>query len=285
LTRLASGEALNVETLSRTDPSELVDLFVEFNRTTERLRRSHEELQGKAAELSAELAEKKEELRLKSRLATIGEMASAVAHEVRNPLGAIELYASMLESDLRHLPQQAALASKILSGVKTLESTVQNLLAFTSAPPIETKLVDLAAVVTEAYSLAIPDSGCGIELEAEFRPRPLEAKVDPNQMQCALINILQNAAQAMPDGGKLTIEGGIVGGKRRKTFIQMTDSGPGIPEEVLGRMFNPFFSTKRNGLGLGLSLAQRIVECHEGTISAVNAPPMGACFRIELPAA
>lgn len=276
---------MNIEALKRTDPSELVELFVEFNRTTERLRRSHEELQGKVAELSEELAEKSEELRLKSRLATIGEMASAVAHEVRNPLGAIELYASMLEQDLRDLPQRSALASKILTGVRILESTVQNLLAFTSSPSMEKKQVDLADVISEAFCLAIPESDCGIEVETEFRPRPLLAEIDPYQMQRALINILHNAAQAMPEGGRLTIEGGLLVGRPRRTFIELTDSGPGIPEEVLGRVFNPFFSTKQNGLGLGLSLAQRIVQCHQGTISVANVPPMGARFRIELPAA
>jgi len=276
---------LNIEVLRRTDPSELMELFEQFNRTTERLRFSHEELQGRVAELSRELAEKNEELRLKSRLATIGEMASAVAHEVRNPLGAIELYASMLEQDLRELPQRSVLASKILAGVKTLESTVQNLLAFTSAPAVEKKMVDLAEVLSEAFWLAIPDSGRGIEVETEFHPQPLVAEVDPGQMQRAFINILQNAAQAMPEGGRLTVEGGLLAGERHGAFIELTDSGPGIPEDVLARVFNPFFSTKQNGLGLGLSLAQRIVQCHQGTISAVNVPPMGARFRIELPAA
>jgi len=284
LTKRAKAAERKLEQPKKASASELADIFAEFNRTTERLRASHETLRRKVTELSAELAEKNEELRLKSRLAAIGEMAAAVAHEVRNPLGAIELYASLLERDLRDSPQQLALVSKMLAGVKSLEHTVQNLLAFTSPPSLEKKRCDVAELVAEAFAVAVPEPGRSLGFRMDFQPRPLLAEMDADQMERAFVNIIQNAVQAMHDGGTLTVEGRLVRGRPPTVSVSFADTGPGIPSEFVPKVFVPFFSKKENGLGLGLSLAQRVVENHYGRISADNVLPHGALFTIEIPA-
>ncbi|MFC1587130.1 nitrogen regulation protein NR(II) [Planctomycetota bacterium] len=262
-------------------PADLEIMLQQFNDTTASLQNSHQRLQGQVAELTRELEQKNLELQRKRRLEALGQMAAGVAHEIRNPLGGIQLYASMLEKDLDEQPDQLRLIQKILGGVQHLNSIVEDLLAFTNTIIPAFAATDVHRVLEEAISFV----SAGFELSfinicRNYDTDLLPVPMDPNLMRRAFLNILLNAEQAMRKNGTLIIDtmrdGDGVG-------IVFTDSGSGIPEEFLEKIFNPFFTKKEKGTGLGLAIVYRIIESHKGDINADNSPEGGAVFTIKLP--
>lgn len=268
---------------------ELADLVESFNQTTERLRQSHERLQARVAELSRELEAKSRELARKNRLAVIGETAACLAHEIRNPLGGIALYAGLLQRDVASLPGASALVDKIRAGVEHLNRLVQDLLGFANGVQIQAAPCDLARVVEEALVLAggalLPKA---VRVERRFAspPQALRAEADAGLLQRVFLNVLLNAAEVMGEGGALTIrlEPEARGG-RPGIAARFADTGTGIPSEALDRLFTPFYTNKARGTGLGLSTAHQIVAAHGGTIEAANNPDRGATFTVWIPLA
>ncbi len=263
--------------------AELSQLVEAFSGITERLQQSHAALTEKVARLQSELAEKnrllsdqQKQLERKNRLSALGEMAAGLAHEIRNPLGGIGLYAGMLEEDLADRPESLELLAKVQSGVRRVERTVSQVLRFAGEVVAETSDCDAAEAVRAAVELAAGQAQRhGVEVGVEA-PASLRARVDADLVTQAVLNLLLNAIDvARHVEVRCSVEGG-------KLHVCVTDDGPGLPEGVdPDRLFDPFFTTKDTGTGLGLSIVHRIAEAHGGHVAARSSPE-GAAFTLVL---
>ncbi|MHC5001730.1 MAG: sensor histidine kinase, partial [Planctomycetota bacterium] len=270
---------------------DLRELIEAFNQTTVRLQRTHTDLQREVTRLRRELAEANEQLERSRSLASLGQMAAGIAHEVRNPLGSIQLYAQMLGDDLGDRPEQAAVCDKIRQAVFGLDAIVRDVLQFarqTRVRPAATTaddLFDRALITCEAQ---IEQDSVRLERDA-VEPCPLT--VDVALMTQALGNVIRNGVEAMHEhgGGTLTLAAGTRrvrcpdGRRASRVVLAVADEGPGIDEDARQRMFNPFFTTRATGTGLGLAIVHRIVDAHGGHINVLNRDEAGACVELCLP--
>jgi len=283
-----------------TAPEELHGLaraFDGFTAATARLEREYATLRARLARLTMELEEKnrllaeslERERRLEaealrqSRLAAMGEMAAMLAHEVRNPLGAMELFTGLLLEDLRDRPDAVRLASQVASGIRDLNHLVTNLLEFTRTQVPRRQRVDCCALAEETLRyLADLAAAQAIVVERRYAAPELFAVADPHLLRPVLLNLMRNAAQAMVDGGTLTVGVEVVDGRTRLT---VADTGPGIPAGAEADIFRPFFTTRAKGTGLGLAVVQELVTAMGGTLAVASEPGHGAVFTVVLPAA
>jgi signal transduction histidine kinase len=263
---------------------ELGRIILAYSEVTEKLQESHEKLQDTVVALREELSEKNRLLERKNRLAALGEMAAGMAHEIRNPLGGIQLYASMLAKDVAPMPASLDLVKKISGGVKRLESLVSQVLAFSRDIRVNPQPTDLAVIIARAIEMASPKLDANHVVWEVEGPAEMSVTIDPLMMEQALLNLILNAAEAMEErGGALRIfysAGEEV--EARQLRLTVRDAGKGIPAGVLEKIFDPFFTTKDTGTGLGLAFVHRIVEAHDGTIIANNPPGGGAQFEIRI---
>ncbi|MDB5296004.1 MAG: two-component system sensor histidine kinase [Phycisphaerales bacterium] len=274
---------------------ELGRIILAYSEVTERLQVSHDQLTRTVEVLTRELGEKNRLLERRNRLAALGEMAAGLAHEIRNPLGGIQLYASLLAGDLADRPDSLGVVRKIAAGVKRLDALVGQVLQFSREMRATLADADLAVVVAQAVEDAartLQERGVTCDVDG---PPELPATFDALLIGQVVLNLILNAAEAMDGGGTVTVSfcpalpTGHTGGTGRpgspepKQFsLAVHDTGPGIPPDVLDKVFNPFFTTKDTGTGLGLSIVHRIVEAHDGTITVVNADGGGARFEIRV---
>ena len=266
--------------IESTDARELAGILSAYTQVTERLQDSHAKLTAEVARLRGELASKDRQLERRSRLAALGEMAAGMAHEIRNPLGGVALYASLLMKQLTDRPESRTLAERISRGVDRLNGIVTDILAFAGEMTPRRQKIRLAAVAGEAAELARGRlDAAGAQLSCEVADAELQA--DPALLVRALSNLLFNAADAA-GGGEVRLSGGA---GEAGVYIAVADSGAGIEPAAMDKLFNPFFTTKGSGTGLGLAIVHRIVESHGGQIAARNAAPGGAEFTITLPQA
>jgi len=233
-----------------------------------------------------ELALRRRDAARTDRLAAMGEMAVQIVHEIRNPMGSIELFASLLERDLAKQPENAELARKVQQGIKGLNHVINNLLSFAKGaePVLEwvgmTKLVE-TALADVAHQLARQN----IEVVRELEPEADQVRVDPELWRQVLLNILLNAVQAMPGGGRLTVGNRLVRDEQGQVFhlFSIADTGEGMSSQVRDRIFHPFFTTKDRGTGLGMALVHNIVKAHGGLIGVESTPGHGATINVVLP--
>jgi signal transduction histidine kinase len=252
---------------------------------TDRLRHSHDRLLSEVARLSTELEQKNRLLARKTRLEVLGEMAAGVAHEIRNPLGGILLYAGLLERELAGTPTALKSVRSILRGVHSLDSIVGDLLSFTRGFEPAARPCRLDEVCEEALRDAIAEfARTDIRVRREYVRPEIVLEADPDMLRRAVLNLVLNAIQAMRQKGDLTV---------RTTFacvegaaaarIEVADTGPGIAPEVCDRLFEPYVTSKSGGTGLGLAIVQKIVESHGGEATGANRDEGGAVFTITLP--
>jgi signal transduction histidine kinase len=252
------------------DLGELARLMETFNQATERLGHSYRTI----GELQKEIAEKDRQLARKTRLEMLGRMAANLAHEIRNPLGGIQLYASMLKRDLGGDADKVRVLDRILGAVTGLDALVEDMLAFGRDLEPRKRLQPYGPLVEAAVDLIrgpIQEKRVVVAIRAEGAA----AEMDGEMMQRVFLNIAMNAVQAVGVGGRLTID---AAGRS----VSFTDDGPGIAPEILEKLFTPFLTSKTKGTGLGLAIAHKIVEAHGGTIEAKNGPGGGATFTITL---
>jgi signal transduction histidine kinase len=273
-----SGSRADVQGSNAARIAELGRIIQVYSDLTDKLQQSHSQLQLTVQSLRNELSDKNRQLERKKRLAALGEMAAGMAHEIRNPLGGIELYASMLAKDLWALPASLQLVTKISSGVKRLEGLVSQVLQFSREISPQVVTTDLAAMVDQSMEFAADRIGPSMVCHVAG-PRPMPVEIDPLLMGQAILNLTINAIEAIGEDGIIEINWSPLeeAGKFR---LSIKDTGPGIPANVLDKIFNPFFTTKETGTGLGLAIVHRIVEAHDGTITITNAPHGGAIFEI-----
>ena len=253
------------------DIGEIAGLMEILNRSTEKLGRSFQTI----GVLQEEIAEKDRQIARKTRLEMLGRMAAGLAHEIRNPLGGIQLYASMLRRDLDTEPDKTRTIDRILSAVAGLETLVGDMLMYgrdleprrapTALEPVVTGALDLARATLGEQDVTVESR---LDGEATL-------EMDVEMMRRVFLNLILNAAQAMERGGTLTVT---VEGRS----VSFADTGAGIPAEVMDKLFAPFVTTKAKGTGLGLAIAQKIVEAHGGQIEAKNVPGGGAVFTVTL---
>jgi len=260
-----------IPTATRTgDIGEIARLMETFNQATEKLARSYQTIAG----LQRAIAEKDRQLSRKTRLEDLGRMTAGLAHEIRNPLAGIQLYAAMLRRDVEGDAPKTRVLDRILSAVSGLERMVEDMLAYGRDLEPQRATRPLGPLVEEALDLA----RAALEEKAIRVERDLDgaaAEADGEMVRRVFLNVILNAAQAMDPGGTLSIRG-------RGRSVSFRDTGPGIPAGVLEKLFTPFVTSKAKGTGLGLALAQKIVEAHGGTIEARNNPDRGATFTVRL---
>jgi signal transduction histidine kinase len=215
-------------------------------------------------------------------LKELGEMAAMVAHEIRNPLGGIKGFASLLERDLKQQPELAKMAGYIIEGTDTLNRLVNTILNYSR--PIQPRLetTDLVALMHELveHIQADPSFNPNIHIHIHAKKQPVAAPVDPAILKSAILNLLVNSIQAMPQGGQINLN---VGKEKGDAIIQVTDTGTGIPEENMEKLFSPFFTTRSDGNGFGLAEVHKVVQAHAGTIEAISALGKGTTFTLKLP--
>ena len=277
-------ESVNTATNSAEAIDQLALVFAAYNETTERMNISHQQLKAEVARLRSELAQKNEQLERKSRMAALGEMATGMAHEIRNPLGGIQLYASLLERDLENQEEKLKWACKISKGVQSLDMIVSDILAFTNEQTCEKHPVNLLCLLNDVKDYVFPQlKENEIKLDLSGIDTSLSIDVDVNMMRRVFFNLILNAIDAVDDHGVIRIcADSATNEPPYRTRIRVSDTGQGISPEVINKVFNPFFTTKGTGTGLGLAIVHRLIECQGGMITASNSEFGGAEFTLLL---
>lgn len=265
---------------------DLATMIASYNDVTDRLKRSHEMLGREVCRLREQLDEKNKELARRERLVALGEMAAGVAHEIRNPLGAIGLYASLLERDLEDRPEQLDIVRRMSVGVRNLESIIGDILSFAGGAEPHPQVVRLGEVLDSALTQTAPQArALNVAVEVDPALCDVVLTCDPGQVERALLNLVFNALDAVGDGGRVWIRAGESRVETDLFSILVEDNGGGIDPKLVQRVFNPFFTTKDSGTGLGLAIVHRIAESNGGCISAGNRKGGGAAMSLSLPLA
>ena len=227
--------------------------------------------------------------RLRDRLAALGEMAAAIAHEVKNPLAAIEIMAGLLRRKLADAPDAQTVLTDIIKETKMANAIVQEALEFVRPIRLQVERTGVAEAVRAAVQLADTKAQRGdIGLDVDLPEALPLIQGDEYQLTQVFTNLLMNAYEAMEGTGHVAITAQTVrlareSGERDAVVVEFADDGPGMPQDVSDRVFNPFFTTKARGSGLGLAIVRRIVDAHDGSIDLKTAPGHGTLIRVTLP--
>ena len=231
-----------------------------------------------------ELLDTQEKLVRTERLAAIGSLAAAVAHELRNPLGGIKntayyINSKLVDSDLaKENPKILQYLEMMNEEITSSNQIITDLMDFSRVNPPDTSPTDLEALVENAMSrMEVKDN---VRVIKNFTSNLPEVPVDKDQVRRAITNLIRNADDAMEDGGDLTIS---VSESNGFVEVQIADTGPGIAEDKLDKVFDPLFTTKAKGIGMGLPIVGEVVHKHNGTIGVTSNPGEGTIFTIKLP--
>lgn len=216
-------------------------------------------------------------------LATVGRMVTTVSHEIRNLVGGIELYASLLAEQHSDRPDFAAMTARLLSGIAQLRAVAANLLTVPRRSGPERLLVDVAQIVAATVdSVRLTVAGTAVELRSRDTVGKALVLGDADRLHQALVNIVINAVQAMPEGGRLTITTRLADDD---VEIAVRDTGSGMDRATLRHAMEAFFTTRPNGTGLGLAVVRDVVEAHDGRVVISSRPGRGTTVRLRLPLA
>lgn len=214
-------------------------------------------------------------------LAAVGQLAAGLAHELRNPLTAMKMLTLSTAEELSAEGRSVPDLEVVLDEVTRLERMTQLFLDFARPPRSEWQTTDVRRIVEQAIHVLSSRAGFqNVRLECDLCPEELRAELDARQIHQVLLNLVGNALDVLPNGGRITI---LLRRYSAEFELIVTDNGPGLPETIRDRLFEPFVTTRETGVGLGLSICRRIVEDHHGRISAEQGPEGGALFRIRCP--
>ncbi|MCS7280219.1 MAG: ATP-binding protein [Desulfobacterota bacterium] len=276
---------------------EIGELALSFRKMTERLKKADEEIKELIRTLEEKVEERTKELKAaqlqiiqSEKLASIGKLSATIAHEINNPLNGILTYTKLIEKRLARDGLSQEEIQKIKGYLTTMiretercSSIVRNLLDFARQREPSLKFdVNLNNIVDDSLNfLSNQISLQNIEVVKEYSDIPL-ITADPQQMRQVLMNILMNACEAMPQGGRLKVRTGFLA-EEEKVFIEVEDTGVGIEKELLDKIFDPFFTTKEKGTGLGLSVVYGIVNAHKGNLNVESKKGEGTKVTVKLP--
>ena len=227
------------------------------------------------------LFETEEQLRRADRLSALGELSAGMAHEIRNPLGAIKGAVEILRDDYKPNHSKYEFIQILLKETDRLNHIVQEFLGFARPKNPELQFVDLNEAIESVLMLTAQEvRKSGVTVRKNLDPSIGKRSLDAGLLKQAFLNLILNAIQAMPQGGVLSIESGLA---HNAVSVKIADTGIGISEENRKKLFSPFFTTRKNGTGLGLAITYRIIENHHGTISVESQPGKGSTFTIGIP--
>jgi signal transduction histidine kinase len=232
--------------------------------------------------------------RLRDRLAALGEMAAAIAHEVKNPLASIEVMAGVMKRQLTDRADALETLDDIIKEAKMANAIVVEVLEFVRPIQLQVERAALDEVIKDSITLAEGKRRRGaVTIDTDLGEDVPELLADPHQLRQLFSNLLANAFEALGGEGHVDIRGALLPGDDEpagavdpqppQVVVEVKDNGPGISAEDLERIFSPFFTTKPQGTGLGLAIVRKVVDAHDGHIDAVSAPGRGATFRVTLP--
>lgn len=228
-----------------------------------------------------ELQESQEHLRRAERLSALGEIAAGLAHELRNPLAGLRGALDIVASRLQPATPEAEFAQVARTELDRLSRLLDEFLAYARPRPPRLEPAGLQPVVDRVVALLGTEADRrGVRLVVDGRGSDSSVQIDAEQITQVLFNVVLNAIQASPEGGRVTISRSTATGQ---AMLCVDDEGPGIAPEHMARIFEPFFTTKHRGTGLGLAVSQRIVAAHGGTIELERRVPRGTSVRIRLP--
>jgi signal transduction histidine kinase len=227
--------------------------------------------------------------RLRDRLAAVGEMAAAIAHEVKNPLAGIEVMAGLLRRKVPDIPEAQTVLTNIIAEAKMANAIVQEVLEFVRPIRLQVERTGIAEALNAAVQLADTKAARGSIAVAVDVPHGLpQIQGDHHQLTQLFTNLLINAYEAMEGKGRVAITAGTMrqddgADGREAVRVELMDNGPGMAQDVADRVFDPFYTTKPQGSGLGLAIVRKIVDAHDGQIDLRTAPDGGTLIRVTLP--
>jgi len=249
-------------------------LYEDLNNQLEHLKQANEAIR-----------KTQEELMHAEKLTTLNRMAGNLAHEIRNPLSIIGGFAKLLHKKLDETDPNNEFVSIIIEKTKELETFIEDKLDLVQKIELVLEPHSLEEVINDTIALAQRDSEDGIiQFQKAIDEKLPNLLIDRYQMKHALLNILLNSVQAMPEGGELNIEAQLIGDDgKQEVLLKITDTGCGIPPAILPRIFDPFFTTENMRAGLGLAVAKKIISEHGGNISVESGEERGTSIQIMLP--
>ena len=253
--------------------------ITERKRAEQELKQYSEKLEEMVDERTQELHESQEELVRKERLATLGELGGGVAHELRNPLGVISNSVYFLKSSLPDADDTTVeYLDMISSEIKGAVQIIENLLGLTRKEKPKIEETPVTELIVGGFERQAPPEG--VKVSTIISGETMSVLADPSQIVQVMENLLSNAYQAMPGGGELTIK---AWEENNNVLISVADTGCGIPEEDLGEIFKPLFTTKARGIGLGLALSRDLISANNGSIDVESVVGQGTTFTLKLP--
>lgn len=228
------------------------------------------------------------------RLATMGELSAGIAHEIRNPLAGIKSSAQVIEESFSPGDFRGQLASRIVKEIDRSNDLLKRFFNFARPSRARQDFHNIEMIIDGVYLLMAPRfKKKNIEFEKNFADALPQVYVDESQLEQVVLNLFLNAVDAMPEGGKLTVATGVRKAEsesglqtaQQMIFVEMADTGNGIPQSKLEKIFNPFYTTKSDGVGLGLSISSRLLEENNGTINVKSSLGNGSVFTVLLPVA
>ena len=224
------------------------------------------------------------ELELSRRMSAIGRLTSGVGHEVKNPINAIVVHVELLKSKLTGASEPATRHLEVIEAeIHRLDRVVQLLVDFSRPVELRLREQDLKEVIDDVLTLSTAElSTHNVILESHLPTKSLLVNIDSDLIKQAALNVIQNGAQAMPEGGRLRV---VLEEQRKFAVLRIADQGPGIPEEIRERIFDLYFTTKTGGSGIGLAMTYRILQLHYGSIELESSPGRGTEFLLRIPLA
>jgi len=266
----------------QTSRGKMASLFIEITerkRAEEALQESLERLEEIVEQRTKELQDAQEELVRQERLAVLGQLAGGVGHELRNPLGVISNAVYYLQTILPDADETTKeYLEMIASEVRTSEKIVSDLLDLSRTRAGEREEIAVSDLATQVLERQPPPEKVKVTSKIPSNLPPLF--VDSQQIGQVLVNLVTNAYQAMPEGGRLTVK---ANHKKGQVHLSVTDTGCGIPRENMEKLFEPLFTTKARGIGLGLAVSKNLVEANGGSIEVVSEEGKGSTFTVRLP--
>jgi len=238
-------------------------------------------------EMSLSLKEQMHKMRRTEQMVVVGELAAGLAHEIKNPMAGIKVAMSVLSEEAYISPEDKGVLRKVVAEITQLEGLMKNFLNFAKPQNPRLEAVNVNQVLNTTLTFHLKHQAAGaegsgkVELVKEFGELP-PTLADPTQLQQVFLNLFLNALHAMPRGGELGVRTCLEeDGKAIR--IEVSDTGSGIREDLINKVFHPFFTTKPKGTGLGLAISRQMIERHDGTITVANRPGGGVLFTIRLP--